>query len=33
MRKYVAEVLLWLFGLDLGIAFGAGIYEARVVVP
>jgi hypothetical protein len=33
MRKYVREVVLWLFGLDLGIAFGAGIYEARVVVP
>ena len=33
MRKYVREVLLWLFGLDLGIAFGAGIYEGRVVVP
>jgi hypothetical protein len=33
MRKYVTEVLLWLFGLVLGISFGAGIYEARVVVP
>jgi hypothetical protein len=26
-------VLLWLFILNLGVAFGAGIYEARVVVP
>jgi len=33
MRKYVPRLLLWLFGLDLGIAFGAGIYESRVVVP
>ena len=33
MRKYLRESLLWLFGLDLGIAFGAGIYEGRIVVP
>jgi hypothetical protein len=33
MRKYVRKVLLWLFGLDLGMAFGAGIYESRVVIP
>ena len=33
MRKYVPEVLLWLFVVDLGIAFGAGIYESRVVMP
>ena len=33
MRKYVTEVLLWMFVIDLGIAFGAGIYEDRVVVP
>jgi hypothetical protein len=33
MRKYVREVLLWMFVIDLGIAFGAGIYEGRVVVP
>jgi hypothetical protein len=32
MRKYARDILLWLFGLDLGIAFGAGIYEGRVVV-
>jgi hypothetical protein len=32
MRKYGRDILLWLFGLDLGIAFGAGIYESRVVV-
>jgi hypothetical protein len=33
MRKYVPQVLLWLFVINLGIAFGAGIYESRVVVP
>jgi hypothetical protein len=25
------EIVLWLFVINLGIAFGAGIYEARVV--
>jgi hypothetical protein len=33
MRKYVPGVLLWLFVMNLGIAFGAGIYESRVVIP
>ena len=33
MRKYVRDSLLWLFGLILGISFGAGIYEGRIVVP
>ncbi len=33
MRKCGRDILLWLFGLDLGIAFGAGIYEGRIVVP
>jgi hypothetical protein len=27
------ELLLWLFVIDLGIAFGAGLYESRVMVP
>jgi hypothetical protein len=27
------SILLWLFVINLGIAFGAGIYEARVVIP
>jgi len=27
------EVVLWLFAINLGIAFGAGIYEGRVVIP
>jgi hypothetical protein len=33
MRKYLRDILLGLFGLVLGIAFGAGIYEGRIVVP
>jgi len=33
MRKYIQRVLLWLFVVNLGIAFGAGIYEQRVVIP
>jgi hypothetical protein len=27
------SILLWLFVVNLGIAFGAGFYEARVVIP
>lgn len=27
------SVLLWLFVLNLGIAFGAGLYEHRIVLP
>jgi hypothetical protein len=33
MSSRVANVLLWLFVINLGIAFGAGLYEHRVVVP
>ena len=33
MRKYVPRILLWLFVINLGTAFGAEIYESRVVVP
>ena len=33
MRKFLRDILLWLFGLVLGISFGAGIYEGRIVVP
>jgi hypothetical protein len=33
VARRVGRVLLWLLVLDLGIAFGAGLYEARVVVP
>ena len=27
------KIVLWLFVMNLGIAFGAGIYEAWVVIP
>jgi hypothetical protein len=27
------KIVLWLFAINLGIAFGAGIYEARIVIP
>ncbi len=27
------EILLWLFVMNIGIAFGAGIYEARIIIP
>jgi hypothetical protein len=27
------EIVLWLFVINLGVAFGAGIYEARDVIP
>ena len=29
----ITRLLLWLFVIDLGIAFGAGLYEHRIVVP
>jgi magnesium-transporting ATPase (P-type) len=27
------DILLWMFVINLGVAFGAGIYEQRIVVP
>ncbi|HSF14545.1 MAG TPA: DUF1772 domain-containing protein [Vicinamibacteria bacterium] len=33
MTGSLTEVLLWLFVINLGIAFGAGLYESRIVVP
>jgi len=33
MRQNVPKVLLWLFVINLGIAFGAGLYEARIEFP
>ena len=33
MAKHVSEILLWLFVINHGIAFGAGLYEHRIVVP
>ncbi|HVH66370.1 MAG TPA: anthrone oxygenase family protein [Gemmatimonadales bacterium] len=29
----MSTVLLWLFVINLGVAFGAGLYEHRIVVP
>ena len=29
----LATILIWLLVVNLGIAFGAGLYEARIVVP
>lgn len=33
MPGTTSRMLLWLFVLNLGIAFGAGLYEHRIVVP
>jgi len=33
MPRIFRDALIWLFVINLGIAFGAGLYEARVVVP
>ena len=33
MYQYVTEILLWLFVINLGIAFGAGLYEQRIILP
>lgn len=33
MSTNVSTALLWLFVINLGIAFGAGLYEHRIVTP
>jgi hypothetical protein len=33
MAQYVPEILLWLFVINLGVAFGAGLYEQRIILP
>jgi len=33
MAEYVTKALLWLFVINLGIVFGAGLYEARIEFP
>ncbi|RKH63271.1 DUF1772 domain-containing protein [Corallococcus llansteffanensis] len=33
LKLPVGGILLWLFVLNLGIAFGAGLYEHRIVLP
>jgi hypothetical protein len=33
VSQRTATILLWLFVMNLGIAFGAGLYEARIALP
>ncbi|RKH95788.1 anthrone oxygenase family protein [Corallococcus sp. AB038B] len=33
LKPSAAEILLWLFVLNLGVAFGAGLYEHRIALP
>ena len=33
MKQPIASLLLWLFIINLGTAFGAGLFESRVLVP
>jgi hypothetical protein len=33
IAQYGPDLLLWLFVVNLGIAFGAGLYEQRVMLP
>ena len=33
MAQYIPDLLLWLFVINHGIAFGAGLYEQRVILP
>jgi hypothetical protein len=33
MAQYVPDILLWLFVINHGIAFGAGLYEQRIILP
>lgn len=33
MTRYLPEILLWLFVINHGIAFGAGLYEQRIILP
>ena len=33
MAQYIPDILLWLFVINHGIAFGAGLYEQRIILP
>jgi len=33
MVQYIPNILLWLFVINHGIAFGAGLYEQRIILP
>lgn len=32
-QTYLPKILIWLFVINLGVAFGAGLYEARIEFP
>lgn len=33
MPNFIVHAVLWLLVINLGIAFGAGLYESRITVP
>jgi hypothetical protein len=33
MAQDFPSILLWLFVINLGIVFGAGLYELRIILP
>jgi hypothetical protein len=33
MADHLTHILLWLFIINVGTAFGAGVYEAKIVIP
>ncbi|MFY2562953.1 DUF1772 domain-containing protein [Corallococcus terminator] len=33
LKPSAAEIFLWLFVLNLGVSFGAGLYEHRILLP
>jgi hypothetical protein len=33
MAEFLINLVLWLFVINLGIAFGAGLYESRIMIP
>jgi Domain of unknown function (DUF1772) len=33
VESYISKILVWLFVINLGIVFGAGLYEARIEFP
>jgi hypothetical protein len=33
MAEFLPQIVLWLFVINLGVAFGAGLYESRITVP
>ena len=33
MAAFLIHLVLWLFAINLGIAFGAGLYESRIMIP